>query len=112
MKRVLFLMLLCLFGRFSLFGGGSSGLFAQSKVPGQSAAPDYARQIQPLLHNACGGCHGKSSPQAGLSVMTRTDLLKGGQSGPAIVAGSSATSLLLKRVTGEIQPQMPQAASR
>jgi hypothetical protein len=72
-----------------------------------NSTPDYARDIQPLLHGKCGGCHGKNSPQAGLSVMTRADLLKGGKSGPAIVPGSSSSSLLLLHITGEKQPQMP-----
>ena len=80
---------------------------SEVKQANDSTSPDYARDIQPLLHARCGGCHGKNSPQADLSVMTRTDLLKGGKNGPAIVPGSSASSLLLLHVTGEKQPQMP-----
>ena len=84
-----------------------SALLSQVKQANENSIPDYARDIQPLLHSKCGACHGKNSPQADLSVMTRADLLKGGKNGPAIVPGSSVSSLLLLRVTGEKQPQMP-----
>lgn len=83
------------------------GSSAEVKQANDNTTPDYARDIQPLLHGKCGGCHGKNSPQAGVSVMTRADLLEGGKNGPSIVPGSSASSLLFLHVTGEKQPQMP-----
>jgi hypothetical protein len=99
---IFFIFLLALL----LFGGPKA--FSSHVTPAiDNLTPDYAREIQPLLHDKCGGCHGKNSPKADLSVMTRADLLKGGKSGPAIIPGSSASSLLLFRVTGEKPPQMP-----
>ena len=70
---------------------------------------DFARDVQGILHARCAQCHGASAPQAGLSVITRAGLLKGGQSGPAIVPGSSGQSLLIRRVTGQTSPAMPMA---
>ncbi len=62
-------------------------------------AADFARDIQPILHARCAACHGVDKPQGGLSVYTRSALLKGGVHGPAITPGSSGKSLLIARVT-------------
>ncbi len=74
------------------------------------AAADFARDIQPILHARCAGCHGVDKPQGGLSVYTRSALLKGGVHGPAITPGSSGNSLLIARVTHgtpDGAPRMP-----
>ncbi len=68
---------------------------------------DFARQVHPLLLARCGSCHSGAFAQAGLRLTTRADMLAGGVSGPAIVAGSSERSLLIARVTGARQPRMP-----
>ena len=77
-----------------------------------SAAPkvDFARDVQPILHARCAGCHSGDKPQAGLSVLTRDGLLKGGVHGPAVKAGSSGESLLIRRLTGQA-PRMPLGGS-
>ena len=41
---------------------------------------------------------------------TLADLLNGGRNGAAVKPGSAATSLLLRRVTGEVAPRMPLGA--
>ena len=46
-------------------------------------------------------------PQGGLSVFTRAALLKGGAHGTAVVAGASAKSLLIVRVTASGPTRMP-----
>ncbi|MEO7651109.1 MAG: DUF1549 domain-containing protein, partial [Bryobacteraceae bacterium] len=61
---------------------------------------DFARDVQPILHARCAGCHGSEKPQGGLSVYTRSALLKGGSHGPAVAPRSSGTSLLIARVSG------------
>lgn len=68
--------------------------------------PDFSLQVHPLLRAKCGGCHG-TAKQGGLNLSTWAGLLAGGSSGPAIVPGKSAESLLLLRVTGEREPRMP-----
>ena len=68
---------------------------------------DYARDVHPLLLARCGSCHSGSQPQAALRLITRADILRGGRSGPAIVANSSASSLLIQRITGVKTPRMP-----
>ena len=83
-------------------------------LPVVAAAPvDFAGQIQPILENACVKCHGRGRGQGGFSVETRASLLKGGRSGPAVVAGKSAASLLIELVSG-LNPEdvMPKKGSR
>ena len=62
-------------------------------------ATDYFEEnIRPLLVERCYACHSAESPmpQAGLRVDSRTALLKGGKSGPALIPGDPNSSRLLQ----------------
>lgn len=61
--------------------------------------------IEPLMLLRCGTCHGLRDQQGGLDLRTKASMLRGGQSGPALVPGSPEKSLLLKRIhAGEMPP--------
>ena len=62
-------------------------------------AVDFNRDVQPLLTARCSGCHGSQQQMNGLRVDTPDALLKGSDSGPVVVPGSSATSKLIERVS-------------
>ena len=62
-------------------------------------AVDYASQIKPLLKKHCFACHGALKQNAQLRLDAGQLLLKGGESGPAIVPGKPSESALLQRVT-------------
>ena len=49
----------------------------------------FESQIRPLLLAKCVGCHGSKKQAGGLRLDSRTNLIKGGESGPAIVVGLS-----------------------
>ena len=68
---------------------------------------DFARQVQPILEKHCLECHNQERRQGGLSLATYSDALDGGRTGAAIKPGGGARSLLIHRVTGAIEPQMP-----
>jgi hypothetical protein len=74
-----------------------------------TAAPiDFAHQIVPILRTHCGECHTGDAKKGGFSLNTRADLLAGGESGPAVVAGKSGESDLLARITStDADLQMP-----
>ena len=57
----------------------------------------FEKKIRPVLVEHCYECHESSSEQlkGGLAVDTRAGLAKGGDSGPAVVAGNIEDSLLL-----------------
>jgi len=68
---------------------------------------DYRRQIQPVIEKHCLECHNQDRRQGGLSLATYGDALEGGRSGAVIRPGGGARSLLIHRVTGAVEPQMP-----
>ena len=68
---------------------------------GVAVAADYNRDIKPLLARKCFGCHGPGLQQSHLRLDRRSDALRGGESGvAAIEVGKSATSLLIRYVSG------------
>jgi hypothetical protein len=78
--------------------------------PGQvsgSALVDYERQVLPIVKAHCLECHNAEKRKGGLSLATYGDALDGGRSGAVVRPGSSATSLLMQRIGGDIEPQMP-----
>jgi hypothetical protein len=69
---------------------------------------DYARQVKPLLAKHCYECHGEKKQESGLRVDNVARILKGGESGPAIVPGKSDESLLYLAVSGsDLVDRMP-----
>jgi hypothetical protein len=63
-------------------------------------AADYAKDVEPVLRARCYACHGPAQQISGLRLDLKADAMKGGYSGPVIVAGNSAGSKLIQRVTG------------
>lgn len=71
----------------------------------ESAKPPVAeRDIHAILSAKCWVCHGRRDRRAGLDLRSRDSLLKGGKSGPAIVAGDPDGSLLVKRIASQQMP--------
>ena len=61
----------------------------------------YTTKVQPILATNCYKCHGGMNHRGGLSVDSKGGLLKGGHSGPAVVPGDPANSLLVKLIRHE-----------
>jgi len=72
----------------------------------------FTEQVQPLLEKHCLMCDSGELKKWGLDFTTRDGLLRGGDSGPAIVAGDAKASLLYRRVTHEQEPAMPYKLDR
>jgi mono/diheme cytochrome c family protein len=77
--------------------------------------PGLANRALAVLEQRCAACHSPSLSQSGLSLHSRADALKGGNRGPAIVAGQPAQSTLLDAIkrTGALAmppgPKLPDA---
>ena len=69
-----------------------------------SPAQKLARRVHFLLEERCFVCHGRKKTEAGLDLRTMRSIRKGGKSGPVIVAGKSAGSLLIKRIADDEMP--------
>jgi len=72
----------------------------------------YDEQIRPVFEKSCLPCHGPQTKSGGLDLSTKDGLLKGGEHGPAIVAGDAKASLLYKLVSHEAEPHMPYKGDR
>ncbi|MBA3311764.1 MAG: DUF1553 domain-containing protein [Planctomycetaceae bacterium] len=69
---------------------------------------DYERDIKPLLRERCYACHGALKQESALRLDNGELIRRGGDSGPAVEAGPSGTSLLLARVAdSEPSSRMP-----
>src|SRR5262245_14304905 len=58
----------------------------------------FETSVRPLLIEQCLKCHGEKKQFAGLRLDSRAAILAGGDSGPAIVPGKPAESLLIRSV--------------
>lgn len=84
-------------------------LLIPASLPAAAETADVVRfesHVRPILKAHCWHCHGEGEEIKGaLDARLARSLLKGGDSGPAIVAGDHAKSLLLQRVSaGEMPP--------
>lgn len=93
---------LCL--ALSVVGLCSFGSALRAEEP---AAPDYSRDVAPLLKKYCVGCHNPTDHEGQLSLESYQDLQKGGEKGPAVLAGDAAGSRLIRLLTGVAEPKMP-----
>lgn len=73
------------------------GLTAYAQTPDATL---FESKIRPVLASSCFSCHSSTmkSPMGGLVLDTKAGLLKGGASGPVVVAGKPAESRLLTAI--------------
>jgi cytochrome c553 len=94
---------------------GFRALSAQASASATSASVQitFERDIQPILAARCVQCHGAQTQQGGLRLDARSFALRGGQSGPVLVAGKAADSRLFQRVTAQHDDErMPPTGER
>lgn len=69
----------------------------------------FETQVRPILDEHCLKCHGSTKQWGSLRLDSRTAILKGGDSGPAAVAGEPNESLLIRAVRHDDENlKMPQ----
>jgi hypothetical protein len=78
---------------------------ATHAMAADDAAPNYQREIAPLLKNRCVRCHGPAVTKAKLNLAVPTGVARGGESGRAIAAGKPEESLLWQRVAADEMPE-------
>lgn len=68
----------------------------------------FEQRVRPVLAEHCYGCHGPAKQKGGLRVDHGALLLKGGDNGPALVAGQPEASRMMTAVGyGDVNLQMP-----
>jgi len=77
-------------------------------LPGAALAePDFYRDVFPFLKANCVSCHNKTTTKAGLNMETPELMIQGGDSGPSIVPGKSAESLIVTASLHKDDMEMP-----
>ena len=95
------------------FGDPQSLLRAAEPASSPEQIAFFEQHIRPALAEHCYKCHSAEAQKegklkGGLFLETRAGSLKGGDSGPAVVAGNASESLLIKAVRWEdLDTQMP-----
>ncbi len=87
----------------SLVLTGLSFLSAAEPAPRNMPDPasrtiDFAEDIKPILERSCVKCHANGKRKGGFNIDHIHSFIAGGDSGPAVVLGKSAESLLIKLV--------------
>ena len=79
----------------------------------QVFALDFVHEVLPILREKCAECHTGGKKKGGLAMNTRSELLKGGSSGKAVIPGNASESLLLELVSsGDEDEWMPPKGPR
>jgi len=81
---------------------------SQAASPTPEGAEFFEKKVRPILVEKCQKCHGTQRQKGGLRLDSREAALKGGESGPVIVAGPPEMSELVRAVNYEADGfQMP-----
>jgi cytochrome c553 len=80
---------------------------ASGQAPPGDAETLFEQKIRPVLAGTCLKCHGGEKVSGGLRLDSRASILKGGDSGPAIVPGEPDESLLVQAIRHEDGLAMP-----
>src|SRR2546426_3808603 len=87
---------------FAVLSGLLSGTpsLLNASDPDSTGLEFFEKKIRPIFVEQCYKCHSKDAEKlkGGLLLDTRDGLLKGGDTGPAIVPGDSEKSLLIKTI--------------
>ncbi len=69
---------------------------------------EFVRDIQPIFAASCNHCHGEDEQEGQLRLDAKLVVMRGGKTGPLLIAGKSAESLLVERIAGlGTEKQMP-----
>jgi mono/diheme cytochrome c family protein len=97
-------------------GAALAGLSPEqvAQLPPPANRPvSFTGDIKPILEKSCVQCHGHGRRKGGFQIDSRDTLLAGGSSGPAVVPGRSAESLLIELVAGfDPDSQMPKKGTK
>ncbi|RUL83381.1 PSD1 and planctomycete cytochrome C domain-containing protein [Tautonia sociabilis] len=84
----------------SLLVLSSLGLAQDALPPSADRPVDFREEIKPILDARCVSCHGPDEQKSGLRLDAKEPALLGGDLGPAIEPGDSASSYLIHKVAG------------
>src|SRR5439155_14304408 len=86
--------------RATLLAAASFETLRAADASAAAGKVDFAKDVQPIFGKNCVECHGAEKAKSGLRLDQKADALKGGDTGPLLVAGDSKKSLLIQAVEG------------
>src|SRR5215212_3059571 len=78
-----------------------------SRAAADASAPDYRKDVAPIFAKYCSGCHNDNDLEGKLSLVSFAKLQKGGEKGAVVVPNRADASLMIRMLTGEVEPAMP-----
>ena len=87
-----------------MFRMAALAAFAFAHTAVAAEPPRFERDVKPLFVAKCVKCHGGDSTKSGLDLRTATAVKQGGDTGPSVVPGDAAKSLLLEQITSGAMP--------
>lgn len=106
MKPYLYQMISLVIGVF-----GSPLASAQTPIAitaiNRATPVSFEKEVLPILQKNCLACHSTSEANGELVLETPQGMLKGGDTGPAIVPAKGAASLMLKMAAHQVETVMP-----
>src|SRR5438093_7939015 len=93
------LLAVCRLSGVEAVEGPESGV--AKPISASNAVPvDFNQQVRPIFEKRCYECHGPQKQKSGLRLDQKSSALRGGDSGkPALLAGKSADSLLIQKIS-------------
>lgn len=91
----------------ALFAPAASSADEPQREHSAEALEYFETHVRPLLVERCHDCHGPDSDEAGLRLDSREALLRGGDTGPALVPGRPEQSRLIEAISYRGDIQMP-----
>ena len=73
----------------------------------ESKSPDFTKDVAPIFAKYCSGCHNDNDLEGELSLESFAKLQKGGEKGAVVVPNRADASLMIRVLTGEVEPAMP-----
>jgi hypothetical protein len=80
---------------------------AAAGAPDAAQSITYARDVAPLLDRWCVSCHGADEVEGGLRLDSFEAVLRGGDTGPAVIPADPKASLLVAKIERRHRPSMP-----
>ncbi len=88
---------------------GAPAAGAADPAPERTGIEFFEKKVRPVLVESCHACHSAGKKKrGGLLLDSRATLLKGGDTGPAVVPGDPEKSLLIQAIRYKDELRMPQ----
>lgn len=81
-------------------------------LPAAADDLEFYRDVYPFLKGNCISCHNKTTTKADLNMETPELMIKGGESGPSLIPGKSAESLVVQASLHANDMEMPPANNK